>query len=302
MDLEDIKIREINVFLDLLRTHSVRELARQRNIQPGQVSKILNSLENKVGFKLVERSPFGIKITTKAREILPLFNEIRSKQEAFQSSFVKNQEKPILGFATTSFFSTQFLPGLFSNFTKRHPELKLRLLDLPPDLFLSVALRNGFQICLHLREMDWPKTWTSVKVGELSWILCCRKNHACLDHVTMKNVVKFPFVYPVYWSNDGISYGDDNFPVTLDKRIRGYETTTATSAVEIIRRTDHLGFVPEIVARPLIESGQLIKLEIASLRNVTQPVYLTVKSDRISQSMFKWLSELCTTNLKKGTP
>lgn len=198
MDLEEIKIKEINVFLDLLRTGSVRELARQRNNTPGQISKIMTALENKVGFKLLERSSFGVKVTKKAAEILPMFHEIRSNQEAFQASFVKTKEAPILSFATTSFFSTQFVPSLFARFVTTYPNYRLRLLDLSPDLFLNVAMRNGFQMCLHLREIDWPKTWTSVRVGSVNWILCGRRGHPCQEagkEASIKSIVKFPFVF-----------------------------------------------------------------------------------------------------------
>jgi DNA-binding transcriptional LysR family regulator len=296
MDLEEIKIKEINIFLDLLRSGSVRELARQRNITPGQISKIMTSLENKVGFKLLERSSYGVKATTKASEILPMFNEIRANQEAFQASFIKTKEIPILSFATTSFFSTHFLPNLFSRFVTNYPNFKLRLLDLPPDLFLNVAMRNGFQICLHLRELDWPKTWTSIEVGSINWILCCRKKHPCLtdgSQVNIKSIVKFPFVFPVYWSQNGIAYGNDNFPLSQDKRIRGYETSTATSAVEVIRLTDQLGFVPEIVAWPLLKSGELVKITMPSLKQVSERVFLSVKNDLVTQKMYSWLIQLC---------
>jgi DNA-binding transcriptional LysR family regulator len=292
MDLEEIKIKEINIFLELVRTNSVRELARQRNISPGQVSKIINSLERKVGFKLIERSSLGVQVTFKAHEIIPMFNEIRGNQESFSASFQNVIEKPILGFATTSFFSSNFLPKTFTQYIKHYPEFKIRLLEMPPDLFLNAAQRNAFQICLHLKEMDWPKTWTSVKVGNIKWILCCRKGHPYLKDGLFKNVFKYPFVYPVYWTPSGISYGNDNFPISVDKRLKGYETSTATSAVEVVRRTDHFGFVPEIVARHLIESGQIIKVDTPSLKSISEPVYLTVKSDRISQQMYKWMQEL----------
>lgn len=300
MDFEEIKIREINVFLELLRTGSVRELARQRSCAPGQISKIITTLETKVGFKLLERSSFGVKPTKKAAEILPMFNEIRANQEAFLASFVKTKESPLLSFATTSFFSTQFVPSLFAQFVTTYPDYKLRLLDLPPDMFLNVAMRNGFQICLHLREMDWPKTWTSVKVGRVDWILCGRKGHPCQvegKEASIKSIAKFPFVFPVYWSQNGIAYGNDNFPLSQNKRIRGYETSTATSAVEVIRHTDQLGFVPDIVARPLLESGALVKLTVSSLKQVSEPVFLSVKNDLVTQKMYSWLIRLCEERL-----
>lgn len=67
--------------------------------------------------------------------------------------------------------------------------------------------------------------------------------------------------------------------------------------MEVIRRTDQLGFVPEIVARPLLESGDLIKLTVPSLKRVSEPVYLSVKNDLVTQKMYSWLIQLCEESL-----
>src|SRR5690242_16940479 len=128
MQIEDIKIKEINILLELSRTKSVRELARQRDTLPGQISKIISSLENKLGFKLIERSPLGIKLTSRAQDLLPLFNEIYKNQEAIQTNFENTKELPLLGIATTSFFSTHLIPQLIARHEKKYPQFKLRLL------------------------------------------------------------------------------------------------------------------------------------------------------------------------------
>ena len=113
----------------------------------------------------------------------------------------------------------------------------------------------------------------------------------------MKEVLKYPFIFPVYWTDDGIMYGKDNFPNIGQQRIRGHETATAVGALEIIRRTEQIGFVPEIVARPFVKAGQVEQVDLSSLKTVRQPVYLSVKNDRISQKMYQWLIETCSKEL-----
>lgn len=296
MDIEDIKIKEINVFMELLKSGSVRAIARQRGNHAGQISKLISGLERKVGFKLIDRSNFGIVPTARALELLPLFEDIQKSEEDIRSSFT-TKEKDILSFAANFFLASHLLPQVFSAFEKPFPTQRLRLLDLPPSSFLPVALRNGFQICLHTGDHDWPKTWSSEKLGDLHWILCAGKNHPVLQRPTLKEVLKYPFIYPVYWTNEGIVYGKDNFPSVGHQRIRGHETATAVSALEIIKRTEQLGYVPEIVARPYLKSGEVTRIELPTVKTTKQPVYLSVKTDRISQKMYKWLIATCTQEL-----
>ena len=81
MNIEDIKLREVELFLSLLKLKSVRELGRQQNMQAGQVSKWISGLERKVGAPLIERSSSGIRPTAKAMELLPLFEKIHAVHE-----------------------------------------------------------------------------------------------------------------------------------------------------------------------------------------------------------------------------
>ena len=296
MNLEDIKIREIKVFMELLKFGSVRAIARQRGNHAGQISKLISGLEKKVGFKLIERSNFGVVPTARALELLPLFNDIQRSEEDIRNSFI-TKEKDILSFAANFFLGSHLLPQVFSAFEKPFPAQRLRLLDLAPSSFLPVALRNGFQICLHTGDHDWPKTWSSEKVGDLHWILCAKAKHPLLSRTTLKEALKYPFIFPVYWTNEGILYGKDNFPNLGHQRIRGHETATAVAALEIIRRTEQLGFVPEIVARPFIKSGEVVQIELSAVKTVRQPVYLSVKNDRISQKMYQWLIATCSKEL-----
>lgn len=290
INLEDVRIRDILVFLETLRLGSVRDVARQRNCHPGQISKILNNLEAKIGFKLLERSPFGVTASERALALIPLFDEIGRSENSIRECFQKSKDRAIISIASTSFFSTHILPEVLANLDTVYPNYRIRLLDLAPDSFMPVAMRNGFQICLHLKDLDWPKTWTSQSVGVIRWKLCCRDQHPALKRLSLDEVMKFPFIFPVYWTSEGIAYGSDHFPLESKKRIRGIETTTAVSAVEIIRLTDQIGFVPEIVARPYLESGALKVIDLPELKEVKQKVYLSVKSDQISKKMFDFLS------------
>lgn len=293
MDIEEIKMKEIALFVELTQSSSMRDLARRRNMSPGQISKLIAALERKLGVKLVERSSVGIRLTTKAQEILPSLREIHDSQESLSLNFEAAKEAPQLTFASTSFLSSHFLPTVLAQHQNQFPGYKTRLLDLPPDLFLPVALRNGFQICVHVGEMDWPKTWTAEKVGQLHWVLCARKNHPGLSEINLKSLLKYPFVYPIYWTPEGITSGKDHFPKTSIPRVRGIETATAVSAVEIVRLTNHLGFLPEILVDPLCRTGQLVKVELPQLKSVSQSVFITVKSDKLQQKMFQWLIDCC---------
>lgn len=289
--VDDVKLSEINLFLALVKVKSVRELGRQMNMQPGQVSKWVQSLEKKVGVPLLERSAAGVQPTARALELIPVFEKMSALSESMRPEQAGRKSSRLINLASSSYLSTYLLPLVVKQISGADPDSKVRIIDLPPTQFIPAALRGGFDYCLHTQELDWPSTWTTVEVGFIRWSIYGRKNHPVLKTPGLKQVLKYPFVIPVYWTNEGTRYGDDQCPIPLSKRRKGHETATAGSAAEIVKVTDQLAFLPELIARKAEENGELEKV-MMSWRPVKRPVYLSVKSSTVKQHEFGGLIEL----------
>lgn len=292
MQLDDIKFREIQLFLALIRLRSVRELARQTHMQPGQVSKLLQSLEKKLGFPLVERSMGGIRPTPKALELLPQLERINSLKEKLADSYQSEDPIQTLTLASSSFFSTYVVPAAIREL--RSQDLKVRVIDLPPTQFISAALRGTFEYCIHAQPLDWPRTWTTEEIGSMPWRIYSRKGHPVLKTPSLKEVLRYPFVVPIYWTSDGVQNGDDECPVPANRRKRGHETATAASAAEIMKVTDQLGFLPDLVA----QKHQLEAVPVPGWKPLKKPVYLSVKNSTVKQRQFELLTRACREALK----
>ncbi len=291
MDFGELKLKEISLIIELSKTGSLRELARHQGFRPGQLSKWVSGAETKIGFRVFDRSTYGLTLTPEGREVLPLLEQLQQAYANLESLPVSAPVLDEMTFATNSFFSTHLLPSLFADITKGGAPTRFRLIDLPPTQMLSVAMRGGFQCAVHMGGMDWPGTWTSRFVGDLHWHLYCRSGHPTEGSQQLTQILKYPFVSPVYWTKEGIKFGDDQCPLPMNKRKKGDLTATASSALEIVLRSDQFAFLPEIVARPYVERGDLLQKDVRSWRKVSAKVYLTVKSDQISQKLFKKMQE-----------
>jgi DNA-binding transcriptional LysR family regulator len=285
--IEEIKLREVELFLSLLKLKSVRELGRQQNMQPGQISKWISGLERKVGSPLLDRSATGVRPSARGLELLPVFEKIHALQEML--THTKSQvDSRVFSFASSSFFSTHLLPLIIRDLDS---DQKFKIIDLAPTNFINAALRGAFEFCLHSQKLDWPQTWTTQAVGNLKWNIYARKKHPILKNPGRKSVLNYPFVTPVYWSNEGTHYGgDDQCPIPFNQRIKGHETATAASAAEIVKVTDQLAFLPEVFCK----RGEL-GLEVVKIpgKQVEKPVYLSVKNTIVKQSDFETISLIC---------
>lgn len=296
-----IRLRDLEILRELLKSESVREFARASNTSAGNVSKLVRSLEIRLGFPLLERSAKGIKPTADARRFLPYLEKFQSLQEELDSEFTTQKYSERLTIASNSTLANCLLPTVLGEYLQSNPSSHFRLLEMATNQFLPTALRGGFQVCVHIDEIDWPHTWTSRKIGPVSWSLYGRKAHPLGTTSTTVEVKQFPFVFPTYWSEQGLRYGDDLCPISRARRIIGTETTTATAAIEVVKTTDQLGHFLDLSAYEALHRGEVQKIEVPTWRKISKPLYLAVKNDYVAHRTFQKFCSLIESRLMSQT-
>lgn len=288
METKDLKIADIKLLVELLRVGSVRQLARSEGLLPGQISKQIQRLERALGSQLIERSTSGVRPSARAQELLPQLEKILQGVEELNLATVQNfSSSSYFTIATSSFLATYLLPF----FLKRIPtDGKLRVLEIPPSHTVSAGAKASFDYCLHSSELAWPATWTTEQVGSMRWALFARTNHPLsqLDKVSLRDIKKYPFTVPIYWSIDGTQFGKDLCPIDLHKRVRGHEVSTAATAMELISRSDQLSFLPVMATKE--KRDRLVEIK-APWPVVKSPVCLSVRSSLVRQSVFREMQE-----------
>ncbi len=282
----NIRLGEMEMLLGLVELGSVRDLARKTQLSPGNISKQIRALEKKLKTQLLDRSPQGVKPTAEASRLLPYLRQILDLRLAMASDPISFQADEFYSIATSSILGSTILPSVLSAFEIGPKSIRFRLLEMPPNQFLPLAMRGGIQICLHSEDIDWPGTWTTVPVGELEWGLYARRGHSLSDRSSPSVVKQHAFVYPAYWTEAGIRQGDDLCPVPIGKRILGSETATAATAIEVVAKTDQIGFFLKTAAREMVKRKQIREIKVSGWPKVKRTLYLSVKSELVQQSTF----------------
>jgi DNA-binding transcriptional LysR family regulator len=155
-------------------------------------------------------------------------------------------------------------------------------------------LNGAFEIAVHIESLQWTKTWASRKLGPMAWGLYGRKGHPLALHkhaISEDEVAKYPFVVPTDWSTQGFTTGEDHCPLSWRERIKGHESSTAETAMEIVTFTDQLTFIPEVLTRQAVASGQLREIVVPDWPRVQKDIYVSVRSDLISRQFLNALVE-----------
>lgn len=288
LGLNYVSLGELRIFSEAGRARSVREAARRMKLEAGQFSKALSSLEKKMGVRLFERSSRGLILSIDGQEIWKHVNDLLSLSEKLDRSdkdFSLNTfTKKDLTLGSLAFVNCHLVApsaALFEPFA-----VTLKLVDISPQLLGSYAIRGLFDMTLHVGSMEWPASWYSEKVGMLRWALIARKDHPLGVRAKEEDVLRYPFVGPLYWnSEEGLGRGNDRCPLPQRKRKIQFESSTADSALSIAHSTDHLVFAPEITLKRHAKDFKIIKVK--EWKEVAEPLYLAARSSAVPQKLFK---------------
>ncbi len=285
--IDKLSVGDLHLINELSRTSNLRETARRLQSQAGAVSKKLQNIERKFGFKVFERSPRGLLLTTKGAEGLKSIQKILKSYEDLENLIHKDdmRAKKKFGVCGTSFMITYLITKAFLSIDPN--QYKLTFINLSPEQMINSGLRGAFEICIHADRLEWPNTWYSEEIGEMTWSLYAGRNSPLKKSEDVEVIKKCDFVLPTYWSPaEGFQTGKDLCPLSRKQRNIGAETTTADAAVQIVELSQMVAFLPDILCKEKLEEKKLKRIKVTQWKDVKRPLYLSVRSDYVSQNLF----------------
>ena len=287
---ESIKIKDLQIFHEVAKAKSIREASRRFGITSGQVSKCVQALEKRVRQRLFKRSAQGVLLTDTGSEFLAMIEEILVSSQKIESLIEgrkKTDPNKTIAVAGTSFLSTHLFSGSVSSLNSSYPNYSFRFLDFAPDLLIPMGLRGAFEVAVHFEKVSWPKTWETKRIGKSPWLLCAQPQHPLPKYSRIEQVLEYPFVVPSYWTSEGLTRGDDHFPMSFSKRKLGFETSTADAAVPVVMTTNQLAFLPKLLVMNLLKSGGLRQIQGSDIPVVERELYISVRSDLVPAKLFE---------------
>ena len=301
MGIEDLRLVDLEILLDVDHYGSMNEVAKFRGIQPSTVSKGIRRLETQLERRLVARSTRGASLTPAgrqlARSVAPL---LRSMEDWHRVADDEGAARPtLLCIGAPSVISTHLLPRVQGRLHRTHPDVFARLVELRPTESLSAGLSGQFQLILHWDPLDWPQSWLQEEIGALPWRLYARKGHPIGSGVVSSEAVqKLRFVAPAYWDRHEFVAGNDVCPLPNRQRRWGDETETAEAALHLIEHSDQVAFLPHLVAANAVEHGRLVEVAVENWPPVRRRLFVSVKADEVRMPLYRAICETLRSELE----
>lgn len=127
-----IKIREMEAFDAYMRLGAMKSAAEENDLSQPAISRLLTSLEEKVGFALFFRKRNNLVPTPEAfqlhQTVIRSLTSFRALSE--EARAIANNQRGHLVIAAQPIFCDTFLISALKTFRKTHPRVSVRLLDV----------------------------------------------------------------------------------------------------------------------------------------------------------------------------
>lgn len=291
-NFEDVTLRELKILREIPSSNALRGLAQTLQLQPQHLSKIVKSLEGKLGTSLVTRSSKGIIPTPESIEIAKLASQILKLSEDLlqgPGSAEKFSESITAG---ARGFLNLFLtsPGI-CRISKSWPQTRFRVVDLSPKQTYAAARAQMLDIILTFDIMDLGETWARWPIGKTQFRLYARRDHPLPRVVQAASLAAFPIVQQSYFDGEKLVESNDALPLKAHQKRKGFAVETALEALQVVADTDHLAFLPNLCATDMVVQGRIKEIHVDGMSEMNLEISMYASQDRVKQRLATQIAE-----------
>lgn len=262
-----VDLKQLSYLVALIEEGKFLMAAKKVNLSAAAFTRNIQSLENELGFQLIERTPHGAKLTPKGSLVYSLSQKLLNEAELFR--YEVNKLRDIGG--GTFIFGASPNPA----FTWV-PEMVAKLRGYLPDLMIRQVSRPGQKLLdlLHAKEVEiifLDQRFTSGRPDIVIDQVCsmqlgvfCRSGHPLLlrKHISFDSLIEFGFCMihlpDHFWSEICLALGYKSGP---QPAIHVFVDDVYTLE-NVVAKSDLLTLSP--IGAHILDEAKLVQLSIES--------------------------------------
>ena len=149
-----------------------RAAERLGNTQSG-LTHMMNALESEVGFRLLERGYFGIRLTPDGERILPLVEQFLESAGRLDDEIraIKKQANETVSIGAYASIASQWLPSILERFRRDFPSVQVTVHDDCREELYAGVQSGRFDLAFTSEPRDEALTWTPLHEDTLLALL-----------------------------------------------------------------------------------------------------------------------------------
>jgi len=295
-ELTDADLKLLQVFRTVVDCGGFSAAEAELGISRSTISIHMSSLETRLGLRLCQRGRQGFSLTHEGQKVFSALLKLTDAHQEFRYQLAQiNQqlsgELIILAADQLDTPRQSYLAQAIATIKRQAPELHINLDLLPLQQIEIALLKNQAHIGLipGYRRIDGL---TYQAAFSTPVYLCCSANHPLFNskdtQLSEANLADYDAIHP------GVNINPEGrkFLQKLNTSARAYQFDTRLA---MILSGAYIGFLPDAIAQPYLEQGQLRYIKPANFSYPFEQFFVSRKQPREPEKVALALQSLVST-------
>ncbi len=261
----NINFEYYKVFYNVAKNRNITKTANDLMISQPAISKSIKNLEEQLGCVLFTRGKAGVALTEEGNI---LFNEIKNAIEIMNTAEEKieeinNLDRGVLNIGINNTLAQKYLLPYLNEFTKKYPNIKIRILTGPPLEFMNMAKNSLIDIIILHLPYEIPSIFETVKLKEIHDVFVASNEYDYLKDkkISLSELNNYPLILLAKGSNG--RYHLDRLCANKDVSLSAkFELASYSLVTEFIKAGTGIGVLTKEFIKKEINDGRLFPLDV----------------------------------------
>lgn len=259
----NINFEYYKIFYFVAKYGSITKAATALGSNQPNVTRFIKLLEAQLNCRLFIREARGIRLTEEGKilysHVEVAYSHLLNAQEEICGQDMQRRGTVTIGATETALHL--FLLNLLHSFKMEYPEVRIKIYNQSTPETVKHLVSGRFDFAVVTTPFEMPKSFSSVKALDFNEILVGGTQYInlCSNALELEDISKYPLIglgresatYRFY-KEFFIAHGIDLEP--------DMEVATSDLMLPLIEKNLGIGFVPEKLAKPLLEENKLLKI------------------------------------------
>ena len=283
-----MELRNLITFTHVAELGSFTKAAELLGYSQSTISFQIKQLEEELGCLLFERINHTITLTKRGHELVMYAHQVRALTDEFKESLIKDEEISChIHIVTPDSVCDDMINSHYIDFHNKYPNISIKFTTADTLVMFDMLDHNEADVIITLDNHSYKKDYVIAKEEPLSmhFVASSKSKFAGVKGLSIKDIVNEPFILTEY----GQGYRRV-FDKELAKRSLDITPVLEIGRTDIITTTvansDMISFLPDFVTKPLIDSGELIYIDVCDMNLEIWKQLIYHKNKWISKSFF----------------
>ena len=282
-----MELRNLITFIHVVELGSFTKAAEQLGYSQSTVSFQIKQLEDELGCLLFERINHTINLTDKGHELVSYAHQIRTLTDDFKESIEEDKEcSGHIHVVTPDSVCEEMINTHYIDFHRKYPSISICFTTGDSAIMLDMLDHNEADVIITLDHRLYNKDYIIAKEQQLPmhFVAGCNSKFAGKKNLSIKDIINEPFILTEY----GQGYRRV-FDRELAKKSLGITPVLEIGRTDIITsmiaQSNMISYLPDFVTKPLIESRELVYLDVCDMNIDIWKQLIYHKNKWLSRSM-----------------